>query len=90
MSVRSSLADKRDDVQRRVIAVVAKYFRVDKETVVRGTSLVHDLGADSLEVTELTMGLDEEFSVMISQEAAEKLLTIGDIVDHITGLEIDL
>jgi len=73
----------------RVIQVVADQFGVEKESIRPETHLINELDADSLDVTDLTMELEEEFSVDISDETAEKLLTVAQIVDHISTLEID-
>ena len=73
----------------RVIQVAAQQFGVERESIKPETNLINDFGADSLDVTELTMELEEEFSVKIPDERAEKLLTIAQIVDYISTLEID-
>ena len=59
---------KMDSLQDRVFAVVAKEFGVPVESSTRETSLVHDLGAESLDVIELKMELEEEFSIRIPDE----------------------
>jgi acyl carrier protein len=76
----------------RVVAVVAVQFGIDVnvDPIGRETSLVKDLGADSLDVTELTMELEEEFSegdfvLDIPDEDSEKLKTVGQIIGYISN-----
>ena len=67
----------------RVKDIVAEQLGVDKEKVAIETSLVNDLGADSLDVVELVMELEEEFDLNIPDDAAEKIQTVGEIVEYI-------
>lgn len=70
-------------VQERVIDIVAEQLGVDKEKVTPETSFVNDLGADSLDTVELVMELEEEFDINIPDDAAEKIQTVGQAIDHI-------
>lgn len=70
-------------VQERVIDIVAEQLGVDREKVKPETSFVNDLGADSLDTVELVMELEEEFDITIPDEAAEKIQTVGQAVEHI-------
>jgi len=70
-------------VQERVIDIVAEQLGVDREKVTPDTSFVNDLGADSLDTVELVMELEEEFDITIPDEAAEKIQTVGQAVEHI-------
>ena len=70
-------------VAERVIDIVAEQLGVDKEKITPETSFVNDLGADSLDVVELVMALEEEFKLEISDEDAEKLTTVKQAVDYI-------
>lgn len=67
----------------RVRARVAHQLGVDEETITRDSSFVEDLGADSLDVVELVMALEEEFEIEIPDEQAEKIVTVGDAVKYI-------
>ncbi len=67
----------------RVRARVAHQLGVDEETITRESSFVEDLGADSLDVVELVMALEEEFEIEIPDEQAEKIVTVGDAVKFI-------
>ena len=67
----------------RVKKVVAEQLQVDPEQITTEASFIEDLGADSLDVVELVMALEEEFDVEIPDEDAEKLGTVGAAVDYI-------
>ncbi len=70
-------------VQERVTDIVAEQLGVDRDKVTADTSFVNDLGADSLDTVELVMELEEEFDITIPDEAAEKIQTVGQAVEHI-------
>ncbi|MCI8520815.1 MAG: acyl carrier protein [Clostridia bacterium] len=67
----------------RVKNVIVDQLSVDAEEVTMEASFVDDLGADSLDVVELIMGLETEFDIEIPDEDAEKIGTVGDAVDYI-------
>lgn len=67
----------------RVKKVVVDQLDVNEEEVNAAASFVDDLGADSLDVVELVMGLEEEFDVEIPDEDAEKIATVDDAVKYI-------
>ena len=62
---------------------VAEQLGVDAEEVLMESSFIDDLGADSLDIVELLMALEEEFDIEIPDEEAEKLSSVGDIVEYI-------
>jgi len=70
-------------VQDKVIRIVSEKLDVDKDEVVPKASLVDDLGADSLDLVELVMTMEEEFDIEISDEDAENLVTIQDAISYI-------
>ncbi len=70
-------------VEERVIDIVAAQLDVAKDQISRETSFVNDLGADSLDTVELVMELEEEFDINIPDDAAEKILTVGQAIEHI-------
>lgn len=70
-------------VEQEVIDIVVEQLGVDKEDVGLSKSFVEDLNADSLDLTELIMTLEERFGCEISEEEAEKLRTVGDVVSYI-------
>jgi acyl carrier protein len=70
-------------VQERVIEIVAEQLGANKDIITRETSFVNDLGADSLDTVELVMELEEEFDINIPDDAAEKIQTVGQAIEHI-------
>ena len=67
----------------RVKKVVVEQLDVNEEEVTTSAAFVDDLGADSLDVVELVMGLEEEFDIEIPDEDAEKISTVADAVSYI-------
>lgn len=67
----------------RVKQVVVKQLEVSEDEVTETASFVDDLGADSLDVVELVMGLEEEFGIEIPDEDAEKIATVGNAISYI-------
>ncbi len=70
-------------IEQEVIDIVVEQLGVDKEDVTADKSFVEDLNADSLDLTELIMTFEERFSCEISQEDAEKLKTVRDVIQYI-------
>ncbi|MBR8832033.1 MAG: Acyl carrier protein [Chroococcopsis gigantea SAG 12.99] len=67
----------------RVKKVVVEQLEVEPEKVKEEASFANDLGADSLDIVELVMALEEEFDIEIPDEAAEEIDTVGKAVSHI-------
>lgn len=67
----------------KVKSVIADQLGVDASEVTMESSFVDDLGADSLDIVELIMALEEEFDIEIPDEEAEKVATVGDVVEYI-------
>ena len=63
--------------------IIAEVLNVDEEEITMETTFVDDLGADSLDVFQIIMGLEEEFDLEIPNEEAEKIVTVGDAVEQI-------
>jgi acyl carrier protein len=70
-------------VEEKLIDIIAEQLSVDKNKVVPGASFVDDLGADSLDLVELIMAMEEAFDTEIGDEVAEKITTVQHAVDHI-------
>jgi acyl carrier protein len=70
-------------VEQRVIEIVCEHLAVSKENVNRNTSFIEDIGADSLDIVELVMELEEEFDIQIPDDQAEKIKTVGEAIDYI-------
>ena len=72
-------------VEDRVKKIIAEKLGVDLSEVVPEASFVNDLGADSLDLVELIMTMEEEFELEISDEDAEKLVTVKNAIDFINS-----
>ncbi len=66
---------------------LAQQFEIDPETITMDTSLIDDLGADSLDVVELIMSLEDLFGISITDEDAAQLDTVRKIVDYLERLK---
>ena len=69
--------------------IIADVLNVDEDEITMDTTFVDDLGADSLDVFQIIMGIEEEFDIEIAQEEAEKIVSVGDAVDAIRNLKKD-
>jgi len=68
------------DVAERIKKIVVESLGVDKAKVTESANFIEDLGADSLDTVELVMGFEEEFGCVISDEVAEKIVTVRDAI----------
>ncbi|MBW1693146.1 MAG: acyl carrier protein [Deltaproteobacteria bacterium] len=73
-------------IEDKVKKIIVEKLSVDLEEVVPEASFVDDLGADSLDLVELIMSLEEEFDIEIPDEKAEKLVTVQDALSYIQTL----
>ncbi|MCJ7617829.1 MAG: acyl carrier protein [Desulfobacterales bacterium] len=69
-------------VEDKVKKIIAEKLSVDLDEVVPGASFVDDLGADSLDLVELIMSMEEEFDIDIPDEDAEKILSVQDAIEY--------
>ncbi len=72
-------------VEDKVKKIIAEKLGKDLDEVVPEASFVDDLGADSLDLVELIMSMEEEFDIDISDDDAEKLITVQDAIDYINS-----
>ena len=72
-----------ETIEQRIRPLIAEQLGVEESKVTRNASFVDDLNADSLDLVEMVMSLEEEFKIEISDEDAEKIRTVGDAVDFI-------
>lgn len=63
--------------------IVSEVLNVDKDEITMETTFVDDLGADSLDIFQIIMGIEEEFDIEIANEAAENIVTVSDAIDQI-------
>jgi acyl carrier protein len=73
------------DITDKVIAIVGDQLDVPKEEITRDSSFVDHLKADSLDIVELVMALEDEFEVKIPDEDYDKIKTVGNAIDYING-----
>ena len=71
----------------KVKSVLAQQFELDPESITMDTNLIDDLGADSLDVVELIMSLEDEFGIASSDNDSAQLYTVGRIVDYLEKLQ---
>ncbi|MDI6604682.1 acyl carrier protein [Aceticella autotrophica] len=67
--------------------IIVEQLGVDPGEVTMESSFIDDLGADSLDIVELIMALEEEFDVEIPDEDAEKIKTVGDVVEYLKNVK---
>ena len=70
-------------IEDKVLKIIAEKLSVDLDEVVPKASFVDDLGADSLDLVELIMSMEEEFDIEISDEDAEKMVLVQNALDYI-------
>ena len=67
----------------KIVTMLADQLGADESDITMDTNIAKDLGADSLDVVELLMAIDDEFGIEIPDEEIEKLRTVGDVVNYI-------
>ena len=67
----------------KIKKIIAEVLNVEEDTITMDSTFNDDLGADSLDVFQIIMGVEEEFEIEIPNEAAEKIVTVGDAVEEI-------
>ncbi|TFF20536.1 acyl carrier protein [Jiella endophytica] len=68
------------DIADKICAVIARHLAIERDEVSEGARLVETLGADSLDIVELAIELEEEFGVELKDEAVEHIVTVSDVV----------
>jgi acyl carrier protein len=74
----------KEDILAKLKPIIADQLGVDESEVKEDASFTEDLNADSLDLVELIMSLEEQFKLQISDEDAEKITTVGEAVDYIS------
>jgi len=72
-----------DNIQEKVFAIIVDMLEVDEEDLSMNARFIEDLSADSLDIVELVMAMEEEFDLQIPDEDAEQIQTVGDAVNYI-------
>lgn len=72
-----------DEILDKARGVIVDQLGVDEDVVTEDASFIDDLGADSLDIVELVMALEEEFGISIPDEEAESIKTVGDAITYI-------
>jgi acyl carrier protein len=70
-------------VLEKVKAILSEQFDVEEDTITSDTNIADDLGADSLDVVDLLMSIEDEFEIEVPDEDVENLKTVGDLVKYI-------
>jgi len=73
------------NVEERVKTIICDQLAVEADKVTPTASFIEDLGADSLDIVELVMTMEEEFDLDIPDEDAEKIKTVGDVIKYIAS-----
>ncbi|MBQ8042542.1 MAG: acyl carrier protein [Clostridia bacterium] len=77
-----------DNIFERIRDVIVEQLGIeDESSITMTTTFIDDLGADSLDVVELIMALEEEFEMEIPEVEAEKIVSVGDVVDYIKSVQ---
>ncbi len=71
------------NVEEKVKNIIVEQLNVDAESVTAEASFIEDLGADSLDIVELVMTMEEEFDMEIPDEDAEKIKSVGDVISYV-------
>ena len=71
----------------RILQIIAEQFNIDKDDLTEDMNFQDDLKADSIELVELVMTIEEEFETEVSEEDLENLKTIGDVIEYVEDLE---
>jgi acyl carrier protein len=73
------------EIKNRIVEIIANQLGIEEEDVTAEASVIDDLGADSLDVVELVMALEEEFDLEIPNEEAEKITSVQNIFDYMAN-----
>jgi acyl carrier protein len=80
-----TIRGERASIEDRVVAIVRDRLDLDGSAIARESSLLDDLGADSLDVVELVMALEDEFGVKLPDGDVERLRSIGDVIEYLSA-----
>ena len=69
----------------KVVEIIANQLQIDEDTIDENTKIMDDLGADSLDVVEMIMAMEESFGISVPDEDIEELITVSDVVAYVEG-----
>jgi acyl carrier protein len=73
----------------KVVSIISEVLGTDPETISEDSKFIDDLGADSLDVMQIIMGIEQEFDIEIDENTAKTIVTVGDAVEKIKGAIAD-
>ena len=76
-----------ENITEKVTEIIVEQLGVSADQVKAESKMIEDLGADSLDAVELVMAVEEEFGIEVPDEEAEKLISVGDIISHVEGVQ---
>ncbi len=78
-----------EDIESKVKDIIVEQLSVNEEQVTPEAKFIEDLGADSLDTVELVMAFEEEFGIEVPDDEAEKLQTVGDVLNYVKQRQTD-
>lgn len=71
----------------KIKAIIAEVLNIDADSITEDTTFVYDLGADSLDIFQIIMGIEEEYDIELDNESVEQIQTVGDAVEAIRTIK---
>ena len=71
----------------KITAIIAEVLNIDADSITEDTTFVDDLGADSLDIFQIVMGIEEEYDIELDNESVEQIQTVGDAVEAIRTIK---
>ncbi len=76
-------------IYEKIKEIISQQFHIDEDEITMETSFRNDLNADSLDLVELIMALEDEFEIEVEDEVVEEIITVGDAVEYISRLQYE-
>lgn len=71
----------------KIKAIIAEVLNIDADSITADTTFVDDLGADSLDIFQIIMGIEEEYDIELENEAVEQIQTVGDVIEALRAIK---
>ena len=71
----------------KIKAIIAEVLNIDADSITADTTFVDDLGADSLDIFQIIMGIEEEYDIELENEAVEQIQTVGDAIEALRAIK---